>query len=509
MATPGPARSSPTAVQHPDLKVAFATPEYLSLVRRTNLAEIAEYLPRSLAQQRAQVMVFLPYTSDIDAKQLPHLNRLGECSITLGEEPPTTVTYWQGQLGDVSIVLVDHPKAFENKHPYGDDNGPYLDNWWRYALFSKAVLAGFTLANFKPDVIHCLDWTAGLLPLYHSLECLGKDNHPASRAGTYLGVHNRAMQGAFEREILPHIGVPHDLFRNIDGIELAGKVNFLKTGAEFATVIGTHLPHQVEELERHHRGDGLDETLERRKKELVGIQNGVDYRQWDPTADPLLVENFGPKDKDLVGKRKCKAFVQEHFRLEKNPKVPILLVLERFDHDNGFEILSGALTTLLERSIQLVLMGPGQPEIMERLHMIEQTFPGTCKVIEGYNVHAAHQILAGTDAFLMPAHDYSTHALGAIAMRYGAAPICYSLGGLEDTVVDQDKHPKIGTGFTFPTYTSDALVQAVDRMRNVYKQPGDWKALVNRCLKADFSWDACAQNYLKAYRRVTRRVRGR
>ena len=491
------------------MKVAFATPELLSLVRRTNLAEIAEYLPQSLAKARAQVMVFLPYTADIDAKQLPQLNRLGNATVTLGDDEPVQVTYWQGQMGDVAIVLVDHPQAFDNKHPYGDDNGPYLDNWWRYALFAKAVLEGLELANFKPDVIHCLDWTAGLLPVYHQQEYLGREGHPASRAGTYFGVHNRAMQGAFEREILPHIGVPHELFRNIEGIELGGKVNFLKTGAEFGTIIGTHLPHQVEDLERYHRGDGLDETLERRKKELVGIQNGVDYRQWDPTSDPLLAANFGSDDKEPTGKRKCKAAIQENFNLDKNPKAPILLVLERFDNENGFEILSGALTALLERSIQLILMGPGQAEIMERLHMIEQTFPGSCKVIEGYNVHAAHQILAGTDGFLMPAHDYSSHALAAIALRYGAVPICFATAGLEDTVIDQKTSPKKGNGFTFEAYTSEGLIGAVDNLRATYKTPSEWKALVARCLKADFSWDACAKSYLKAYRRVTRRVRGR
>ena len=491
------------------MKVAVATPEFLSLVRRTNLAEIAEYLPRSLAEQRAQVMVFLPFTTDIDAKQLPHLNRLGDMEVRLGENEVHRVTYWRGELGDISIVLVDHPEAFENKHPYGDDNGPYADNWWRYALFSKAVLEGLTLANFKADVIHCLDWSTGLLPVYHKLEYLGREDHPAGRAGTYFGIHNRAMQGSFEREILPRIGIPHEYFRAIEGVELGGKVNYLKAGAEFATIIGTHLPHQVSDLETYRRSDGLDESMERRQKEVVGIQNGVDYRQWDPAQDPLLIENFGPNDKDLKGKRKCKAAAQEQFGLEVNAKAPLVLVLERFDTDNGFEILSGALTELLERSLQLVLMGPGQPEIMERLHMVEQTFPGSCKIIEGYNVHSAHQILAGTDAFLMPAHDYSTHALAAIAMRYGAAPIGYAHNGLEDTLVDVSASPKTGNGFAFEPYTSEGLVEAIDRMRTLYKQSADWKRLVGRCLEQDFSWSACGANYIKAYRRVTRRIRGR
>ncbi|MFT4648933.1 MAG: starch synthase [Glaciecola sp.] len=492
-----------------DLKIAFATPELLSLVRRTNLAEIAEYLPRNLAQNKANVVIFLPFTKDIDAKQFNQLNRIGDLDIKLGDGPATKVTYWEGILGDLRVILVDHPQAFENKHPYGDEEGPYPDNWWRYALFSKAVLEGFALADFKPDVIHCLDWTLGLLPVYHQMHYAGRKDHPTGRAGTYMGIHNRAMQGSFEREILPKIGMPHDLFRAIEGIELAGKVNYLKAGAEFATVIGTHLPHQVLQLDRFRRGDGLDDSFHRRQKEWVGVQNGVDYRQWDPLTDPLLEQNYGPGDEDLAGKRKCKTALQEQYNLDKSPRTPIILVLERFDTDNGFDILVDAITPLLERNVQLIMMGPGQPEIIERLHMIEQTFPGRCKVIEGYNVHAAHQILAGADALLMPAHNYSTHALAAIAMRYGTPPLCFQNNGLEDTVIDVSQKPKHGNGFTFKKFTTDGVIEGIDTLRDAYKHPADWNTLVQRCLKSDFSWDACAKEYIKAYRRVTRRVRGR
>ncbi|MCA9003495.1 MAG: glycogen/starch synthase, partial [Planctomycetes bacterium] len=107
------------------MKVAFATPELLSLVRRTNLAEIAEYLPRHLAQNKATVVVFLPFTEDIDAKQFHQLNRVGDLEIQLGDGDPDKVTYWEGMLGDLRVILVDHPQAFEHKHPYGDDDGPY------------------------------------------------------------------------------------------------------------------------------------------------------------------------------------------------------------------------------------------------------------------------------------------------------------------------------------------------------------------------------------------------
>ena len=69
------------------------------------------------------------------------------------------------------------------------------------------------------------------------------------------------MQGTFEREILPHIGLPHRVFQHVHGIELHGKVNFLKAGAEFATIVGTHSPSHAQRIQEIDRGYGLEDTF--------------------------------------------------------------------------------------------------------------------------------------------------------------------------------------------------------------------------------------------------------
>jgi starch synthase len=49
----------------------------------------------------------------------------------------------------------------------------------------------------------------------------------------------------------------------------------------------------------------------------------------------------------------------------------------------------------------------------------------------------------------------------------------------------------------------------VERALKLYKNPTNWKKLMKRCLTQDFSWQATAAEYLKAYRRVQRRTRAR
>ena len=165
------------AIPSSPLKVAFATPELLSLSRRTNLAEIAEYLPRTLVRLGVDVEVFLPFTRDVEVDRLSELDDLGSVhySDELGD---LSVDLHRGQLGELNVILVDHPELFRARHPYGDENGPYPDNWRRYAVFARAVLGGLALAKFKPDVLHCLDWTTGLIPVYHQLEIQGTTGHP-------------------------------------------------------------------------------------------------------------------------------------------------------------------------------------------------------------------------------------------------------------------------------------------------------------------------------------------
>ena len=484
------------------MKIAFATPELKSLVRRTQLAEIAEQLPRTLIEQGADVRVFLPHSRDIDTSVLGPLEESALLRIRDGKTR-TPVTIRTGYVDGLTVHLIDHGQLFRTRHPYGDENGPYADNWRRFAIFARTVLEGFGPLAFTPDVIHCMDWTTGLIPLIQKLEYSGRD-HPASKPGTLFAIQNLAMQGSFEREVLPKIGIPHEYFRSVEGVELGARVNYLKAGAEFATAVGASSPSKARQYIEADRGDGLKETFRRREKDIIGVQSGIDYRTWDPSADPLLAQTYTQDDAELAGKKKCKAALQEAMKLEASPRTPLLAIIGRFDADSGFDILAESLTPMLERNMQIVLMGPGPPEIIERLHTIEQTFAGSCRVVEGYDVTTAHTLLAAADMLLLPGHYHATNALCAISMRYGTVPIAYAFSGLEDTLVDVTETPKKGTGILFDRYDNNALVDAVDRGRTIYKKAPDWKVIGKRCMNEDFSWAESGREYLKAYRKIAK-----
>ena len=489
------------------MKIAFVTPELQSLVRRTSLAEVSESLARTLRQEGGDVRVFLPYHSELQLTPLADLKTVGELKVKDGTGK-ATVTVHTALLGDVPVVLVDHAQYFRTRHPYGDEDGPYPDNWRRYSVFCRAVLESFPLLGFEPEIVHCMDWVTGLIPLLREVEYAPRHpDHPAARAGTFFAIHNLAMQGAFEREILPQIGLPHQVFQFVRGVELHGKVNFLKAGAEFATIVGVSSPSQALRIQETDRGYGLEDTFRRRAKELVGITHGIDYRAWDPSNDPLLPQTFSIKDKELAGKKKCKTSLQQALGLDNGPRIALAAVIGRFDADSGFDILAEVLTSILERNVEVVLMGSGKHEILERVKTMEQTFAGRCRLIEGYQVNSAHTLLGGADLLILPSHYHSSNALVAIGMRYGVVPVAYAASGLDDTIIDVEKDVRHGTGISFRNYSGEGLLEGIDLARKHYTEAADWRSIVMRCLKQDFSWQTTAKTYLKAYRRVTRRVK--
>ena len=114
----------------------------------------------------------------------------------------------------------------------------------------------------------------------------------------------------------------------------------------------------------------------------------------------------------------------------------------------------------------------------------------------------AHLIYAGCDMFLMPSR-FEPCGLGQlIAMRYGALPIVRHTGGLVDTVPELTPDLTQGRGFVFRDYTPEALIGAVIRGIDAFRNKKAWEGAVRRVMRLDFSWQASAAKYEAAYRRV-------
>jgi starch synthase len=120
----------------------------------------------------------------------------------------------------------------------------------------------------------------------------------------------------------------------------------------------------------------------------------------------------------------------------------------------------------------------------------------------GYNEALAHQIEAGADVFLMPSRFEPCGLNQMYSLRYGTPPVVFRTGGLADTVVDAGEaalEDGSATGFVFDTPEVGALLDAVRRALDLYRQPSQWRRLQQTGMRQSFDWSESAGHYLALY----------
>ena len=117
----------------------------------------------------------------------------------------------------------------------------------------------------------------------------------------------------------------------------------------------------------------------------------------------------------------------------------------------------------------------------------------------------AHQIIAGSDLFLMPSRYEPCGLTQMYALRYGALPIVHSTGGLADTVVNttqQTLADNSANGFAFENDSIDEFTNCVNNALWTYYQQDTRSTLIERGMKQDWSWSRSASQYVQLYEKI-------
>ncbi len=395
---------------------------------------------------------------------------------------------------NVEIRFVANEELFNRSGLYGNDKGDYPDNLKRFAFFCNEALVECRAADFRPDIVHVHDWQAALISVLLKTRFAGDGCFAAAK--TLLTIHNLAYQGLFPAKQFPELGLDPRLFA-MDGFEFYGKINLLKAGLAHSDAIGTVSPTYAHEIQTKEFGAGLEGVIHSRTDVLRGILNGLDYSLWDPARDKALAACFSADD--LRGKAVCKAALQAAQGLEADPGGPVFGMVSRLADQKGLDILSEAVDRLIGMGAQFVLLGEGEPVYKTTFQNVAKRHPGKVAVNLGFHAAEARTIYAGSDFFLMPSY-FEPCGLGQmIAMRYGALPLVRRTGGLADTVTDADTDPARGNGFVFRERSPEKLLDASERALEAYADKGRFEALRGRAMRADFSWEKSAREYVAFY----------
>ena len=482
----------------PRRSIAFIGSECYPFVKTGGLGDVMYALPKALIKQNCDVKVILPRYKCIPQKYQEKMIYRGAFHMDLCADGRTYYVgimeyVWDGVVYD----FIDNEEFFSVGKPYTN----LVDDIPKYCYFGKAALAALNYMDWIPDVIHCHDWQAGLVPVY--LRTMF-DNTPIARAKVMITIHNLRFQGIYNIPTIKYwSGLPDYVF-NKDALKQGYEdANMFKGGLAYANMITTVSGTYAQEIQTPYYGENLDAHLRYHSGKLHGIVNGIDYGMWDPSTDKLLAAPYDVSNV-IEMKKKNKLAMQESLGLEQDESKFVIGLISRLTDQKGLDLVNAIVPQLMDGNTQVVVLGTGDAVYEDSFRYYENAYKGSFCAYIAYDESLAHGIYAGADAFFVPSRFEPCGLTQLIAMHYGTVPIVRETGGLKDTVEPFNQYTGEGNGFTFDRYESGLLLDATNRAKTLFFEYRDaWDVMVQRNMNKDVSWEASAKLYRDLYVQMT------
>jgi len=468
------------------MKIAQIASESNPFFKTGGLADVVYALSEELASFGHEVIVALPYyKSGNYGPSLPEY--VGSYDVYLSWRVQEAKVYRLLKNG-VSFYFIGNDYYFGRDRIYG-----YDDDGERFAFFALAARTLLKFLSFKADIVQCHDWQAAMIP------CLVKEGvsyDPFYQGMRFvLTIHNPAFKGMIDRYFL------NDFYNLDDGLYFSGKVRFegmvstLKSGIVYADKVTTVSPTHRAELLSDAQGQGLSNVLRLREGDFVGVLNGIDIEEWDPSSDRFIAAHYDAKSIG-EGKKKCRENLLSSLHIQDHGG-PVYGLVSRLSWQKGIDLVIDEFYRKLSEGASLVILGSGEYGLEQKCEALRSAFPDSCAIYIGYNGALSHKIYAGSDFFLMPSLFEPCGISQMISQRYGTLPIVRYTGGLVDTVHGYlpGEDVKEADGIGFNDYNDQGLGYGLYLSDRVYADKALFAKLRQNAMKKDHSWAKSARAY--------------
>jgi starch synthase len=397
---------------------------------------------------------------------------------------------------DVEVYLIEHDVYFDRNGIYGEDR-EYPDNDRRFIFFSRAVFEVCKAINFKPDIIHAHDFHAAFTMPF--LKTHYREDELFKKTAGIFTIHNLAYQGKFAPErAMEFSGFGSENFYIGSWFEHFGMVNAMKSGIMFADKITTVSPTYAKEIRQDYYSEGLQQELNTRSADLIGVLNGADYDVWNPETDSVIYENYSEKTLDLKNKNKCEFYKEAGISCETDK--PLIGMVSRMAGQKGFDLVMSVIEPFIASGkIRFAIIGSGEDKYEDYFLHLRHRYPNDTVVEYGYNFKMSHKIFAASDYFLVPSRYEPCGLTQMYAMRYGTIPIVRLTGGLADTVDEYLEADGSGEGFRFWAYDAHEFESCINRALAVYQKQPHWNQIRTNAMNKRFTSEESAKKYLEVY----------
>ena len=494
------------------MTILMITTEVHPYAKVGGLADAVAALASALVESGNDVRILLPGYSDsapingIPISRAPFTVPLGYRSEII------KITAIQAEKGFL-LYVIDHPSLFNRAGIYGPPTtADFSDNARRFSLLFKASPVLCESLGWVPDIVQAHDWPAAPIMAYmrkKPFEPLFDDS------AAVLTIHNAGYHGLFARHDIHYTGLDWGDFFSDSELRKKGlsieAISFLKCGILHADALTTVSPTYAREIQFESHAGEMAALIKKRKANLSGILNGIDYKVWNPSIDPYINHTYSSEN--MVGKSKNKRELQKLCGFPEQPEIPLIGMVSRLAEQKGFVNLCkpdiGCLPGIcMDLNIQIVILGTGERWIEERLKKITSQFPN-CRAFITFDEKKAHQIEAGSDFFLMPSI-YEPCGLNQMySLSYGTLPIVRNIGGFADTVEDYNRTTGDGTGFIIKGDRPQDIYDQIKRVTGIWKyRYSHIEKMRENAMSLRFSWKKSGELYEQVFRKALLSRRG-
>lgn len=474
------------------MHILFAASEAVPFIKTGGLADVVGELPQYLVKNGLKVSLVLPKYSAVNSDLIKEAKLIKFFDVYMNNEKVYAGIYYL-QKDSVDYYFIDNESMFYRDNVYG-----YDDDYARFGFFSIAVMEMISHLQLDVDVVHAHDWQTGPLPMLYYEKYIHFPYYENIK--WVFTIHNPAYQGLCDPSIISNVfGLDMNLYHN-GALRFKDSFSFLKTGIIYANKITTVSPTHAKELFDSYYAYGLESIIQLRSNDLIGILNGIDYVKYNPNTDPLIKANYRSSwKKKMINK----GDLQQRCNLEVNEDIPLVGIVSRLTWQKGIDLVAPYLENLVNKNIQMVILGSGDKHYEETLRFVADCFPNQIYLYLGFNDELAHQIYAGADMLLMPSLFEPCGISQMIALRYGTIPIVRETGGLSDSVIPYNEFTKQGNGFGFRNFNHYDMAHVLDYAIDQYNNKEVWDILFKNALKSDYSWNQSAKSYAHLYKLLT------
>ena len=468
--------------------IVHISAECYPMAKAGGLGDVVGALPKYQQKMGDEAMVVMPmYKTNFLQEQEWEVHFKGNTNLGDWFFDYTIIKLKESKLG-FNLYLVDINGLLDRPKIYG-----YTDDNDRFIGFQIAVVNWLLHWAQQPDIVHCHDHQAGLVP-FMMKHC--DDYKKLQNVKTVLTIHNAQYHGSmgWDKSLL----IPKwDTWKH-GLLEWNNSINPLATAVKCADKVTTVSPTYMHELKMH--SNGLESLFEYEQGKCVGILNGIDNEVWDPETDPMMPFHYSVKNV-IEGKRKNKETICARFNL--NIDKPLIVFIGRLVGEKAADVLPGAIQHALDKTncgANFLMIGAGDTAVESALNYLVQLYPGEYNTFIGYDEKVGHEAYAAADFLLMPSRVEPCGLNQMYSMRYGTIPMVRDTGGLHDTVVDMGE-PN-GFGIRFLHATEADIVYSIERAISVYKDKDQMKKMITQCMQIDHSWDAVVKVYKNVYESI-------